>query len=739
MAKCHYLRDMRRFIIFMLLFASLSANVSAQAEKVISIETDATQMLLYVHKNGEVSFYHYGQKFDNPEQVLGYKSYRRADYGTEPHAYPARGGRHFNQSALAVKYADGEMNTELRYAGHKVEKVGESVIRTSVDLADAKTAVKVKLIYDAYPAEDVIVAHSEITNGGKKPIVMESYASSAINIHADSYLLTHFYGSWAREMQVKRELLTPGIKSIRSIKGTRTTHTENPSFMLSLNTSEFSENHGEVIAGALAWSGNYSLDFQVDETEMLSVISGAGTPGADYELKSGKTFQTPDMIYTFSAEGAGKASRNLHTWARRHYLYDSSMMCPTLLNNWEGTYFDFNEESLKEIIDNVASMGLEMFVLDDGWFGGKDYPRNGSNQGLGDWQIVEEKLPNGVSAIADYAHSKGLKFGIWIEPEMVNPKSHLAQDHPEWIVGEKGREITTIRNQWLLDLTNPEVQDFVFGVFDSTMQLAEGIDYIKWDCNRHVENYGSQHLGKEQSHFWWDYVQGLYSVYRRIREKYPDVIVQSCASGGGRMDYGALHYCNEAWTSDNTEALSRVFIQYGTNLIYPSIACGSHVSAVPNHQTNNVTPLKFRFDIACSERLGMELQPAHMTEEEKAFAREAIASFKEYRDLVFYGDLYRLGSPYDSDFYSLMYVSPDKKRAVVFAYTIKYQGRTLKPVFRLDGLSDDFSYSIKELNVEKSCFWGSGKTFTGSYLKNHGINPEMPKLYSSAVFYLEAE
>ena len=351
------------------------------------------------------------------------------------------------------------------------------------------------------------------------------------------------------------------------------------------------------------------------------------------------------MIYTFSAEGAGKASRNLHTWARRHYLYDSSMMCPTLLNNWEGTYFDFNEESLKEIIDNVASMGLEMFVLDDGWFGGKDYPRNGSNQGLGDWQIVEEKLPNGVSAIADYAHSKGLKFGIWIEPEMVSPKSHLAQDHPEWIVGEKGREITTIRNQWLLDVTKPEVQDFVFGVFDSTMQLAEGIDYIKWDCNRHVENYGSQHLGKAQSHFWWDYVQGLYSVYRRIREKYPDVIVQSCASGGGRMDYGALHYCNEAWTSDNTEALSRVFIQYGTNLIYPSIACGSHVSAVPNHQTNSVTPLKFRFDIACSERLGMELQPAHMTEEEKAFAREAIASFKEYRDLVFYGDLYRLSSP----------------------------------------------------------------------------------------------
>lgn len=725
-------------ICLILFFLAVSAAAFASEPKLISVETSETQMLLYVQENGEVSFYHYGKKFDRPEQISGYRSYRRWDYGTEPPAYPARGGRYFNQAALAVKYSTGELNTELLYEGHSVRNVSDAAVRTVVSLKDSKTDLSVDLYYDAYQKEDVIVTHAEITNGGRKPVVLESYASSAINIHASRYLLTHFCGSWAREMQVKRELLTPGIKSIRSIKGVRTTHTENPSFMLSLDAAEFNENYGEVIAGALAWSGNYSIDFQIDETEMLSVVSGAGTPGADYQLKPGKTFQTPDMIYTFSAEGAGKASRNLHSWARRHYLYDSSMMCPTLLNNWEGTYFKFNEQILKGIIDNVASMGLEMFVLDDGWFGGKDYPRNGSNQGLGDWQIVEEKLPNGVAAIADYAHSKGLKFGIWIEPEMVNPKSRLAQEHPEWIVGEKGRELTTIRTQWLLDMTNPEVQDFIFGVFDSTMQLAEGIDYIKWDCNRHMENVGSEHLGENQSHFWWDYNQGLYSVYRRIREKYPDVIIQSCSSGGGRLDYGALHYCNEAWTSDNTEALSRVFIQYGTNLIYPAIVCGSHVSAVPNHQTQNVTPLKFRFDVACSERLGMELQPSDMTGQEKDFARKAIASFKQYRDLVYYGDLYRLCSPYDGDYYALMYVSEDKKRAVVFTYTIRYQGRTLKPSFKLEGLSDDMEYSIRELNVDKSCFWGDGKTFSGSYLKNFGINPEIPKLYSSAVFYLEA-
>ena len=731
---------MKRFIFCILsLVLMLPWSMSAGKAGVISIETRGSQMVLYVHDNGELSFYHYGSKFGNPDQVIGYKSYRRSDYGTEPPAYPARGGRHFNQSALAVKYHSGELNTELKYISHSQKTVSDDIERTVVTMKDAKTDLVVNLFYDAYQKEDVIVAHAEIMNGGKKPVELEYHASSALNLHAEKYLLTHFHGAWASEMQVSRQLLAPGIKSIRTVKGTRATQTENPSFMLSLNTEEFSENHGEVIAGALAWSGNYSIDFQVDEAGRLSVVSGSSTPGADYTLGAGKTFQTPEMIYTFSACGAGQASRNLHTWARRHWLFDSSIVCPTLLNNWEGTYFDFNETVLKDIIDNVASMGLELFVLDDGWFGGKDFPRNGNYQGLGDWQVVEEKLPNGVSAIADYAHSKGVKFGIWIEPEMVSPKSNLARKHPDWVVQENGREVTTIRNQWLLDLTNPEVQDFVFGVFDSTMQLADGIDYIKWDCNRHVEGAGSTYLGRNQSNFWVEYVQGLYSVYRRVREKYPDVIIQSCASGGGRVDYGALHYCNEVWTSDNSEAHTRAFIQYGTNLIYPAIVTGSHVSAVPNHQTNNVTPLKFRFDMACAGRLGMELQPAEMTEEEREFSRKAIASYKEYRDLVFYGDLYRLSSPYDSDFYALMYVSQDKKRAVVFAYTLKYQARSLKPVFRLDGLSDDLSYRVTELNVNKSCYWGSGKALTGSYLRNHGLNPDLAKVYTSAVFYLEAE
>lgn len=730
---------MKKTIITLITLFALCLSASAKYEKVIPIETKNTSMVLLVAENGEVQFFSYGPKYSNPEQVLAYKSYRRASYSMDAQAYPARGGKLLVKPALAVEYASGEINTELRYVNHTSTTVKDGLQRTIVETADAKTGLQVNLVYDAYINEDVIMNHSEITNPTKKPVELQSYYSSSINIKAGKYLLTHFNGAWAREFQVEHELLTHGTKTISTTTGVRTTHNENPSFLLSLDTETFSERDGNVIAGALCWSGNYSLDFQMDETGRVSVLAGPNPDGGSYTLAKNSTLQTPDMAYTFSTRGAGQATRNLHDWARNWQLYDSSMMCPTLLNNWEGTYFKFNEEILKGIIDNVKAMGLEMFVLDDGWFGGTDYPRNSDNQGLGDWQIDPVKLPNGVQAVAEYAHSKGLKFGIWIEPEMVNPGSHLAQDHPDWIVGEKGRVNPLQRNQYILDLTNPKVQDFVFNVFDETMQLAPGIDYIKWDANRHVDNMGSAYLGKEQSNFWFDYTQGLYSVYRRLRAKYPNVLLQSCSSGGGRIDFGALHWCNEAWTSDNTEALTRVFIQYGTNMIYPSIILGSHVSAVPNHQTGNITPLKFRFDIASACRLGMEIQPNTMTDEEKAYATRAIESFKSFRDIVYYGDLYRLASPYDGEFYSILYVSKDKKRAVMFNYCIRYQSRTRKAQFVLDGLDPGMNYKVKELNVDRSCWWGNGKTFSGDFLCSFGINPDMGKIYDSNIFYFEAE
>lgn len=706
--------------------------------QVISLDTEDLSLVMTVTDKKELLFHHFGGKIKDTSPFLKKQSYRRADHGTDPQVYSTGGGRNFREPALRVTHSDGDLNTELEYLSHQQSRLQDGNIQqTVIELKDKKLPFYVSLTFKAFRQENVITQSVQIRNDEKKEIVLHNYYSMYLPVKAGSYYLNSFYGSWAREMMLEETLLTHGTRSIESKKNTRATHTENPSFLLSLN-APMNENAGEVIAGALAWSGNYKLNFEIDEFNVLNISAGINPYASEYRLKPGSSFHTPEMVVTYSAEGAGGASRNLHDWARNYAVYDPKTVRPTLLNSWEGAYFDFDEKTLTDMMDDAAGMGLEMFVLDDGWFG-NNYPRNNARAGLGDWQVNKKKLPRGIAYLADYAVSKGLKFGIWIEPEMVNPDSDLAKNHPDWIVKSNGREVTTMRQQWLLDLSNPKVQDFVFGVFDETMKLSPNISYIKWDCNRHVESAGSMYLPADrQSHFWIEYVQGLYKVYDRIREKYPHVIIQACSSGGGRVEYGALKYHQEVWTSDNTDALSRVFIQYGTNLIYPALVTGSHVSAVPNHQTNNVIPLKFRFDIAMTGRLGMELQPKDMSEEDKALAREAIQNYKNIRDIVMSGDLYRINSPYDPNgYYSLMYVGKDKSQAVVFAFNINYQGRTLTPKFRLHGLDPEKKYRLKELNVNKSRFWADGEVLSGEYLINEGINPPLQKMFDSGVYSLE--
>ena len=726
-----------------ILSAALTAGaVSAAApQQLIDIRTDDVSIVLAARPDGEVHFRHFGSRIDDPSPLADYKSSRRADHGTDDLACPAMGGRNFREPALRITHADGDMNTDLRYVSHSSRQLADpNVTETVVKMTDCCQALDVELVFTAYARENIITTHTVIRNREEGPVTLHSFYSSAVTLKSDKYLLTHLYGAWAREAQVDHTLLTHGSKSIESMREVRTTHTENPAFMLTLGSGSFSENCGEVIAGALAWSGNFRLNFEVDEYDVLTVLAGANPNGSEYRLRPGESFTMPEMIYTHSLRGAGGASRNLHDWGRNYGVYHAERVVPTLLNSWEGAYFDFDAKVLKQMIDDAASMGLEMFVLDDGWFGNK-YPRNAANAGLGDWQVNRKKLPAGIDDIASYAHRKGLKFGIWIEPEMVNLKSELAERHPDWIVRPPKREAPETRKQWLLDLSNPAVQDFVFETFDNTMKLSDKIDYIKWDANRNANNVGSAYLpADEQSRFWIDYAQGFYKVMERIRAKYPDVLIQACASGGGRVEYGALKYFDEVWTSDNTEALSRARIQYGTSLFYPAVVMGSHVSATPNHQTGNITPIKFRFDMACAGRLGMELQPRQMTDEERQFARRAIASYKEYRDIVMQGDLYRIGTPYDkSGCYGLMYVSKDRKQAVLFTYSLRYQGRSLIPKFRLQGLDPKTGYTIRELNVDKSRNWFDGKTFSGEMLSNAGINPSMPKIYDSGVFLLTAE
>lgn len=698
--------------------------------QLIAIETDNTQLLLRTTSKGQLQQVRYGVKLDTAPFLNSRKAV--AD------AYPAAGGFTRDNTALAVTYPDGSLNTELYVTGVS-QKKASGIATTEISLKDYVTLLEVKLVYEAYLKEDVIAAHSEILNGGKKPVTLTNFASAAINVPGNEFLLTKFHGDWAFEMQVERTPVPYGLTSIETRRGVQTTQRSNPSFLLSINAREFSETRGDVIAGALEWSGNYKIDFSRGTSGSVDIVAGMNPYNSDYPLAPGKTFRTPRMIFTFSADGAGGASRSLHRWARRYEIYGGGAVNPTLLNSWEGAYFSFTTPVLTAMIDDAAAMGLELFVLDDGWFA-KDFPRNDDTQGLGDWELNTDKIPEGIDYLASYAHDKGIKFGIWIEPEMVNPGSNLAAAHPDWVVRSPGREILKERNQWILDLSNPEVQEFVYGVFDRTMAMSDKIDYVKWDCNRPVESMGSDYLGAEQSRFYIDYIQGLYSVVKRIREKYPNVIVQCCSGGGARVDYGSLRYFNEFWTSDNTDAITRIKIQYGTSMIYPACLHASHVSAVPNHQTGNMTPLKFRFDVACTGRLGMELQPKNMTPEERAFASRCIESYKQYRDLVFAGDLYRLEDPWNSDLYALVYVSEDKSRAVFFAYSTTFRSRALAaPVVKLQGLDPGKTYKVTELNTEHSYWWGNRGSFDGSYLMQEGIDLKFRRMFDSAVFYIEAK
>lgn len=734
---------MKRLYTYIIVLCCLSFKIAGQentalAKKIIFTETKDLSLIMTLTKDSTLEFSYFGLKITDPSPFLKKTSYRRVDYGTEKLVYPAAGGRNFKEPALSITHANGDINTDLMYISHKrVTGISGNVQQTEIIFRDRKLPLYVYMTIRAFWKENVITQSVKIKNDEDTTVVLHNFSSGYLPIKAQKYFLSTFSGAWAKEMTMEETQLTQGMKTIQSRKGVRTTLTENPSFVLSLD-KPLSENEGHVIAGALAWSGNYILNFELDESQILSIQGGMNPYSSEYFLKKGEELITPEMIFTYSSCGAGGASRNLHDWARNYVIYNARDIRPTLLNSWEGAYFNFNEKKLLKMIDDTHSLGLEMFVLDDGWFGNK-YPRNNSNAGLGDWQVNKSKIPSGIEKLANYALKKKLKFGLWIEPEMVNPQSELAMKHPEWITGTQGRPFTTIRNQYLLDLTNPEVQNFIFNTIDNILKSSPDISYLKWDANRHAESVGSTYLPeKEQSHFWIKYTQGLYHIYEKIREKYPNIIIQSCSSGGGRVDFGIMKYTQEVWVSDNTDPRSRIFIQYGTNMIYPALVSGSHVSASPNHQTNNQTPLKFRFDLAMTGRLGMELQPENMSSEDIKFSKNAILTYKQIRDIIMEGDLYRILSPYNNHgYYALSYISKNKKRAVVFGFCFEFQGRTITPLLQLNGLNPYKHYKITELNTEQPTFWGDGLILSGQYLINEGINPKLQKCYDSIVLLLE--
>ena len=726
------------------LMALLLSSATYALADLVNIQTKNMTLVVEVNNGKHPSYIYFGSRLG--EADLSHFQWPR---GGVMDVYPAYGQNAPKEAAFAMRHVDGNMSTELVATG--VEKTSEPTATvTTIHLKDPQYPINVDVKFRTYNDVDMIETWTEILNNEKGTVTLTTFASGCLPIRRGEVWASHLWGSWANEGRLTEEPLEPGQLIIKNKDGVRNSHTDHAEVMLSLDGKP-RENAGDVIGAALCYSGNFRLKIETDDTDYHYFFAGINEDNSEYHLKKGERFTTPALALTFSKEGLSGASRNFHKWGRLYKLAHGTTERKILLNSWEGVYFDINQKGMDQMMNDIAQMGGELFVMDDGWFGDK-YPRKTDNSSLGDWVVDKQKLPEGIEGLLRDAKKNGVKFGIWIEPEMTNSVSELYEKHPDWVLKAPKRDAVLGRGgtQLVLDLSNPKVQDFVFSVVDNLMTQYPEIDYIKWDANMAVMNHGSQYLpAQEQSHLYIEYHRGFEKVCQRVRAKYPDLTIQACASGGGRANWGVLPYFDEFWVSDNTDALQRIYMQWGTSYFFPAIAMASHISAAPNHTVYRTTSLKMRIDVAMSGRLGMEIQPKNMTDEEKELCRKAIAEYKQIRPVVQFGDIYRLLSPYEhKGLASLMYVSEAKNKAVFYWWkTEQFQNEHL-PRVKMAGLDAHRMYKVHELNrIDRSPLDVEGHSFSGAYLMNHGL--EMPYTHdvdwgkktnwSSRVLYLEGE
>ncbi|WP_301043099.1 alpha-galactosidase, partial [Parabacteroides goldsteinii] len=551
---------MKNKLFLLICLIVISISLKANDKTIIPITTDNISLIYKVGNNGRLYQSYVGQKlrFDSDIDQLPMLG----------EAYITHGMEDYFEPAIRILHNDGNPSLLLKYVSYKTSDLQPGVTETVIKLKDDVYPVTVDLHFIAYAEENIIKTYTEISHQEKKPVVLYNYASSLLHLNAGKYFLTEFAGDWAHEVNMTEQQLSFGKKVLDTKLGSRANMFNSPFFLLALN-EESKENEGEVLFGTIGWTGNFRFTFEMDNLNNLRILSGINNYASEYSLKPQDIFRTPEFIFTFSAEGKGKASRDFHKWARKYQVKDGDKPRMTLLNNWEATYFDFDEDKLVDIMDEAKSLGVDMFLLDDGWFANK-YPRSSDRQGLGDWDETVTKLPNGIGKLVKEATDKGIKFGLWIEPEMVNPKSELYEKHKDWVIHLPNRDEYYFRNQMVLDLSNPKVQDYVFGIVDNLMTKYPGIAYFKWDCNSPITNIYSPYLKDQQSHLYIEHVKGLYNVLERVKAKYPNLPMMLCSGGGGRSDYEALKYFTEFWPSDNTDPIERIFIQWGYSHFFPS-------------------------------------------------------------------------------------------------------------------------------------------------------------------------
>ena len=637
-----------------------------------------------------------------------------------PQEYPSWGNSDFRSPGLEVSGHDGDMLLQLTYHSHRIfpgKRDLEGLPATYVEadteaetleleLRDEKTQLIVTLQYTVFEQLDAITRSVHFRNGGTEPMQLGRVLSASVDLPHAEFDWLQLNGAWAREGHLCRTGLHHGIQATESRRGA-SGHQQNP--FIAILSKGATEDTGEVRALSCLYSGNFLAQAEVDSFGSTRVQIGINPFNFSWNLEPGKTFQTPEAVLVFSDQGLGGMSRIYHRLYRTRLCRGTwrDLPRPILLNNWEATGCDFTAEKITAIATEGRKLGIELFVLDDGWFGN----RNDDKSSLGDWFVNAEKLPDGLGALAEGIAEHGMRFGLWFEPEMVSPDSDLFRAHPDWCLQIPERPCSLLRNQLVLDLSRDEVCEAVIGMVSKVLRSAP-ISYVKWDMNRHMSEVGSAKLPPEhQREVAHRYMLGLYRILERITSEFPEILFEGCSGGGGRFDPGMLYYMPQTWTSDNSDAISRLKIQYGTSLVYPLSAMGAHVTDVPNHATLRTTPLETRGLVAMSGNFGYELDVTKFDEQERKVVAEQVELYKEIRVLVQTGDFYRLRNPFESNQAAWIIVNANRTEAIAFHFTILCEANSPEPILRLAGLDPQLDYRMEE----------TGEVYGGDELMHVGL------------------
>ncbi|MFG6379407.1 MAG: alpha-galactosidase [Lachnospiraceae bacterium] len=709
-----------------------------EREKVFHLTTKNTSYIMKVAKEKYLSHVYWGRKIKTPDMENAQLN-RFISFDAVPDTkdrgysldfvcqeYPVGCGTDYRIPAVQAVFSDGSRAVELIYDSYKITS-GKPKLKglpatyiedaseadtLEIVLTDTLKSMKVVLMYTAYNEIDAITRSVRIINESSEQILLEKVMSASVDYETSDYDFVELSGAWGRERHIERNRLRSGIQSIESRRGA-SSHQLNPFFALASKNAN--EEYGEVYGFNLVYSGNFTAGVEVDQIFKARAYIGMNDYDFSWLLESGESFQAPEAVMVYSSHGFGEMSRVYHRLYRKRLVRGKyrDAIRPILANNWEATYFDFNEEKILELAKTASELGIELLVLDDGWFG----KRNSDNCSLGDWYVNKEKLPDGIGGLAEKVKEYGILFGLWFEPEMVSPDSDLYRAHPDWCIHIPGRERTECRNQLTLDLSREDVCEYIIKTVSQVLDEV-AIGYVKWDMNRHMSELGSAGLPpKRQKEMPHRYMLGLYHVMEEIVSKHPDVLFESCSGGGGRFDPGMLYYMPQTWTSDDTDAVERLYIQYGTSLVYPVSAMGCHVSAVPNHQAHRMTSLSMRGDVAMSGNFGYELDLAAFTEEEKDEVRMQIKQYKDLRTFIQSGDMYRLQSPFEGNTTAWQFISEDGKDifAAYFRILCEVNGGISRMKFT--ALEADAVYELLGVN--------GGKRYSGDELMNIGLTVDL--------------